>query len=206
MSGMQIQRVALLHGVLMSRATMWPLAARLRKAGFSVSLVGYPSVLGGDGPALDSVAEKLRDADAVVAHSLGGLMTLEALRRMPESRLKRLVCLGSPLNGSAVARMLDAHRWTRPVLGRSMALLLRGAAPDGRVQVGVIAGTVPRGAGRVIARLPAPHDGTVSVAETRASGLADHVEVPASHVGLLLSREAAAQAIHFLRSGRFSRA
>ncbi|HSM10829.1 MAG TPA: alpha/beta hydrolase, partial [Lysobacter sp.] len=46
-------------------------------------------------------------------------------------------------------------------------------------------------------------DGTVAVAETRLSGLADHVVVAASHSGLLFSAAASRQAIAFLRTGRF---
>ncbi|RBH04597.1 alpha/beta hydrolase, partial [Xanthomonas oryzae pv. oryzae] len=46
-------------------------------------------------------------------------------------------------------------------------------------------------------------DGTVALAETRLPGLRDHCVMRASHSGLLRSPEAAAQALAFLRCGRF---
>ncbi len=202
----RINTVALLHGVWMPRATMAWLAARLRAAGFSTELVGYPSVFGTGEPAFDAVAERLRDADAVVAHSLGGLMTMEALRHAPELSIRRVVCLGSPLAGSAVAMQLGKHRLTRPVLGRSLDLLMRGTGTVETVATGMIAGVTPRGAGRWIARLPMPQDGTVSVAETQVPGLADHLQMPVTHTRLVYSAKVAQQTAHFLRHGRFDHA
>ena len=51
-----------------------------------------------------------------------------------------------------------------------------------------------------------PHDGTVSVAETRVPGLADHVVVRASHSGLLFSDEVVRQVAGFLRGDGFEHA
>jgi hypothetical protein len=45
----------------------------------------------------------------------------------------------------------------------------------------------------------------VAVHETRVAGLTDHVCVDASHSGLLVSAQAAAQCAFFLRHGRFDR-
>ncbi|MBP8909260.1 MAG: alpha/beta hydrolase, partial [Pseudoxanthomonas sp.] len=126
-------------------------------------------------------------------------------RRAPELPVRRVVCLGSPLHGSLVARNLGRHRATAWVLGRSRGLLQGGCPPwQGQARVGVVAGTVARGAGRLLARFDGPSDGTVAVAETRLPGLADHCVVAASHTGLVFSREAADQAAAFLRDGRFA--
>ncbi|MFA4070238.1 hypothetical protein P2C71_15285, partial [Xanthomonas perforans] len=65
--------------------------------------------------------------------------------------------------------------------------------------------TVARGIGRWLAPLDGGSDGTVGLAETRLPGLRDHCVVQASHSGLLRSPEAAAQALAFLRTGRFQR-
>ena len=56
----------------------------------------------------------------------------------------------------------------------------------------------------VTARFDGPHDGTVSVDETRSPALADHIVVQASHSGLLLSTDAMRQTAGFLRHGRFA--
>ena len=51
--------------------------------------------------------------------------------------------------------------------------------------------------------LPRPHDGRVSVANSRLDGMADHIVIRTSHPWLVRNREAIAQTIAFLREGRF---
>ncbi len=203
---MQTNRILLLHGIWNARSWLAPLARRLRRAGFEVDVFGYPSVFGGAETAIAQLIEALSDAPPLhlVGHSLGGLIGLEALRRAPRLPVARMVCIGSPLCGSAAARSLGRRAWSAPVLGRSGALLQNGCPPwRGRPPVGVVAGDVARGIGRLLARFDGASDGTVAVAETRLPGLADHCVVHASHTGLVFSAAAAAQAAHFLREGRF---
>jgi hypothetical protein len=90
-------------------------------------------------------------------------------------------------------------------MGRSARVLLKGLenAPQ-HCEVGAIAGTLEAGLGRVFGSFDGPHDGTVSVDETRLPGLVDHFEVRASHMGLLVSRVAAEAVANFLRTGRFA--
>lgn len=201
--------VLLLHGIWNARFWLSPLSARLRAAGFAPRVWGYDSVLGGPERAVPALVRHLRGGPEVdlVGHSLGGLIALEALRRAPDLPVRRVVCLGSPLCGSGTARVLGAHRWSAPVLGRSAGLLERGFERwDGKVEVGMVAGNVPHGVGRLLAAVDADSDGTVGVAETRLPGLCDHCLVAASHSGLVLSPEAARQAVAFLREGCFDHA
>lgn len=201
-------QVVLVHGLLNARSWLWPLALRLRGQGFKVALFGYSSLLEGPLHALPRLHTCLQDtgATAVVGHSLGGLLALEALRQSPELPVARVVCLGSPLRGSETARRVAAKRWVRPLLGRS-ATLLQGGLPawEGAAAVGVVAGVAPRGMGCLFAKFEGHSDGTVGLEETRLPGLADHCCVPCSHTGLVLSPQAAAQAAHFLRHGQFER-
>lgn len=200
-----IHRVLLLPGIWMRPWTLHMLAGRLIAEGFAVRTLAYPGVFGGPDAALERLIRALGETDAVVAHSLGGLMTLEALRLDPELPVKRVVCLGSPLCGSSMATVLRERRFGL-ALGRSGDLLVQGCALPwpGRAQVGAIAGSASRGLGRVLGCFPGLNDGTVGIEETQWPGLAGHVVVPASHSGLLLSREAARQAAHFLHHGQFA--
>ncbi len=202
-----VERVVLVHGLWNSPWWLWPLARRLRGHGFQVEGFGYPSILGGPGPAVAALVARLRDGPPchLVGHSLGGLLALEALRAEPGLPVRRVVCLGSPLCGSATARMLSAHRSLSWALGRSAPLLLCGCQPwEGPAELGVIAGDRPRGAGRLLAAVGRDSDGTVALAETRLPGAKAHCQVPASHTGLVLSAAAARQAASFLRSGAFA--
>jgi len=202
-------RVVLVHGLLNADWWLRPLAARLRAQGFRTALFGYSSVFDGPERAVPRLLERLRrePADALVGHSLGGLIALESLRQAPELAVSRVVCLGSPLRGSLTARNLATRGWGRPLLGRSAGLLQGGLECwDGTAQVGLVAGDVARGLGRLFARFDGASDGTVGLEETRLPGLADHCTVHSSHTGLVFSQDAVRQAAHFLRHGRFEHA
>lgn len=204
--------ILLLHGIWNAKAWLTPLARRLRAHGFAVTVFGYPSIAGGPEVAVPRLSEYLQQQSSpvhLVGHSLGGLVALEALRRQPQlqPQVARAVCLGAPLLGSQAARNLARQSWSASLLGRSGRLLQDGCPPwQGTVQVGMVAGNVARGMGRLMAHFEGDSDGTVALAETRLPGLADHCVVAASHTGLVFSRDAAAQAAHFLRRGRFASA
>jgi pimeloyl-ACP methyl ester carboxylesterase len=205
------ERVILLHGIWMRAPTLWWLERRLRKAGFDTRRFDYASVFGAPARAVAALRERLRDAGPgpvhLVGHSLGGLVAIAACCDAPDLPPGRILCLGSPLAGSAAARAVDRWPGLRALAGAWRQGLLQGAAalPAGR-EVGVVAGTRSVGLGALLARLPRPHDGTVAVVETRVDGLADHLAVDASHTGMLLDPVVAAAATRFLREGRFSAA
>src|SRR5690554_503549 len=201
-----IPRVILLHGLWMAGVTMQPLARRLRAQGFEPEVLGYRSIAESPGVVIDALLEKLReDGPAhVVGHSMGGLVALHALRTDPQAQVGRVLCLGSPLCGSGAAEKLSGFRLSNLYFGRSRRILVEGCTtwPQG-IEVGMIVGSSPHGLGRFFGRFEGEHDGTVAVEETRSPGLSDHLVVRASHMGMLLSREVAAQAVRFLRGGAF---
>jgi len=201
-------RVLLIHGIWNLNAWLLPLARRLRAAGFEAEIFGYSSVFGATDTTISRLAVRVRRSTGetcLLGHSLGGLIALETLRRHPDLAVPRVVCLGSPVQGSRTAQSLierGVGPWT---LGRSAGLLQTGCPPwQGRAQVGMVAGNLPRGLGRLLARLDGPSDGTVTIAETRLPGLTDHCIVNASHSGLVLSADAVRQSVHFLQHGRFA--
>jgi hypothetical protein len=59
------------------------------------------------------------------------------------------------------------------------------------------------GTGQFFAHFDEDNDGTVSVSETRIAGLADHLVLPHSHMGMLFAADVATQTAYFLRAGRF---
>lgn len=203
------EHVILLHGVWMRGITLHALARRLRHADFTVEVLDYASVFGGFERTVDRLRERMRASNAdvvhLVGHSLGALVALEAVRGRRKLPRGRIVCLGPPLRGSAVARGLTAIPGGRWLLGHSAHALLDGIdAWSGTRSVGVIAGRLPLGFGIAVGALTSPHDGTVSVEETRLPGIADHRTVTTSHTGMLLSSEVADLTVDFLRDGRFT--
>ncbi|NCO19642.1 MAG: alpha/beta hydrolase [Gammaproteobacteria bacterium] len=202
-------RVVLVHGLWYGRPSLWPLARRLRSHGFDVDCFGYATVRRSLQQSSVRLAEWARDLNVdtlhFVGHSLGGLLILRMLLESgPSLPPGRVVVLGSPLTGSAVARRISGVPGLRQALGHAAEVLDPGieCLPAQR-EVGAIAGTATLGLGRLFAHLEPPHDGTVSVAETRSDGLADHLELPVSHTGLVLSKAVADAVARFLRHGRF---
>lgn len=205
--------LVLVHGLWMTGMESGLLRSRLRdEFGFAPEQYSYPSLQLG----LDDNMRRLRDFMAglpgerlhVVGHSLGGVLALRTLLRHPEPRPGRIVCLGSPLRGSAAARALAGLPFGTEALGATLReAVLEDAlsAWEGPREVGVIAGTLGLGLGAVIGELPEPNDGTVAVEETRLPGIKDHIELNVSHMGLLGSPLVASQTAFFLRHGEFAR-
>jgi len=200
--------VVLVHGLWYGPTSFHLLKHRLERLGFRCRRFSYPTVRRTGHSNARSLREFVDSLDGVspdlVGHSLGGLVIVRMLEQFTGLRCGRIVLLGTPLCGSVVARRLVGWPWTKGLIGHSEALLTAGIErlPPGR-QAGVIAGTKSLGMGRVLARLERPNDGTVSVAETGLPGLADRIELPVSHTGLVLSARVADQIAAFLSDGRF---
>src|SRR5690606_613394 len=101
-------------------------------------------------------------------------------------------------------RALAATRFGRALVGKCIAeLVARGGCRwHGQCEVGVIAGSLALGFGRLVAPVPLPNDGTVAVEETLLPGAA-HLVLPVSHLSMLWSPTVAAEVVAFLESGRF---
>ncbi len=203
--------VILVHGVWLRGWTLALQRQRIGDCGFRAKAFSYASIA----EDLDANARRLvefsraQPGDVVhfVGHSLGGLLALRMLELEPEPRTRRLVLIGSPWAGSAVARAL--HRWPGgdSLLGRTLAQWYESPRTDlgQRYEIGVIAGSLGFGVGSLVTQLPRPHDGTVSVAETRLPTMADHIVLPVTHTGMLTSARVAAATCAFLQTGRFAR-
>lgn len=200
------ETVIVLHGLWMPRASMTLLRRRLVRAGYAVDVFAYRSMATPTANVLDALRNRMRlhpDGVHLVGHSLGGVLAVSACRGVTNLPPGRIVCLGSPLAGSAAARRLDACGGAR-LLGRNRAVLKCGLpAWDGSREVGVVAGRVGVGPGLLLVRFRGRNDGVVAVSETRLAGLDGHCTVAASHAALLISRAAALQTVAFLRCGAF---
>jgi hypothetical protein len=70
--------------------------------------------------------------------------------------------------------------------------------------LGVVAGSQPLGVGQLLAQFDEPNDGTIAVRETRMPGATDHIVLPVSHLGMLVSARVAREVGLFLTQGHFS--
>lgn len=202
--------IILLHGLWMRGFALGMLHRRLIDGNYRVHRFDYLSVAATEkhilGRLRAQMAEHSPEAVHLVGHSLGGLLALRACLDAADLPPGRIVCLGSPLRGSVVARGFAGWgRGSEALLGHHRELLEQGLEQwNGPREVGMIAGRMPLGLGAVLAHIEGEHDGTVAVAETRLPGLTDHCVVETSHTGLLLSAEVARLVTHFLQHGRFT--
>jgi pimeloyl-ACP methyl ester carboxylesterase len=202
-----LREVILVHGLWVPALVMTPLAARLQAAGFRCHLFEYP---GRDRP-LEAHAERLaRFAQRVgpahfAGHSLGGLVVLDTLERRREVQAGNVLLLGAPVRGNFAGRRLARHGWGRWFLGASEPLWRegRGARWTRREPLGVLAGSLPLGLGRLFGPLPGASDGVVRVEETEVAGMRERIVLPVSHSAMLVSARVAAQAVSFLGNARF---
>jgi pimeloyl-ACP methyl ester carboxylesterase len=148
------------------------------------------------------------DTVHLVGHSLGGLVILKLFESGAADGLPpgRIVFLGSPLNGSQAAQNLARLPLGKMLLGRGVheeLLRPRERRWGGQRDLGVIAGSVSVGMGKLVGTRGAPNDGTIFVDETRLPGISQHLVMPVSHTGLPFSKPVAHQTAAFLRSGKF---
>jgi pimeloyl-ACP methyl ester carboxylesterase len=143
----------------------------------------------------------------LIGHSLGGLVIYRFLERFPDQPPGRVVFLGTPCVDSRAASHAMRRRWAATLIGPTVAEELlehrERRWQNGR-DLGIIAGTRPMGLGQFFAHFDEDCDGTISVSETKLPGATDHVTLPVSHMGMLLSARVAEQTGHFLEHGRFA--
>ena len=199
--------MVLAHGLWVPALAMTPLAARLHATGLRCRLFGYP---GRERP-LEAHAERLaRFARSVgpahfVGHSLGGLVVLQALEQHRSVAAGSVLLLGSPVRGNFAGRRLAQHGWGRWFLGASEPLWREGRSarwtrPE---PLGVLAGSLPIGLGRLLGALPGVNDGVVRVEETAVDGMRERVVLPVGHSAMLVSARVAAQVVSFLGDAHF---
>ncbi|PIE45462.1 MAG: acetyltransferase [Gammaproteobacteria bacterium] len=205
------ETIFLIHGIFFHGRMMCYMENRLNQCGYRVCTFSYPTVrrsLLENARSLIQFVELNRDTDGVnhfVGHSLGGLLIRRAYHLEPDNFSGRIVTLGTPHNGSLVARRV-AHDIHKAILGGAYDDGLDGELPvwPGRVELGSIAGNQCIGIGMALKALEKPNDGTVAVNETQLQHQTDHIQLPLSHTALIYSKRAVVQTNYFLKNGRFN--
>ncbi|PPE73843.1 alpha/beta hydrolase [Solimonas fluminis] len=212
------QPVVLLHGLARSAASMEPMAQALRREGYQVCNIDYPS-------RAHDVTELAHDHVApqvarcfpgevrpihYVTHSMGGILVRQLAATGEAGRIGRVVMLGPPNQGSEIVDRAAGWPLFRHYGGPAGGELGTGEGSAGRrlgpapFELGVIAGDR---SWNVLLSLviPGPDDGKVAVTRTRLDGMQDFLLLPTSHPFMMRQPEALRQTLHFLRQGRFDR-
>ena len=210
--------VVLLHGISRTALSFRKMQLALERAGFTTLNLDYASRrkplegLAEDiDPAIQHFADRVDGSVHFVCHSMGGLLARVYIARHRPKHLGRVVMLGTPNSGSEIADRLKNFGVYRAFFGPAGQQL--GTQRDAAIEVlfppvdypvGIIAGN--RSIYPIASRfLPRPHDGRVSIANTKLDGMADHIVMETSHPWLVRSGPAIEQTIVFLRDGSFRR-
>lgn len=207
--GDKTETVILVHGLWMRGLVMLPHQRWLGEAGFVAHRFTYPSWR-------DSLADNVRLLSAfirqtpgsvihLVAHSLGGAVTLKMLAQESDVRIGRVVLMGTPYAGCHSGFTIAATPILSGLVGQTFEDWFSQPRPSlpPATEIGVIAGTHRIGSGRLIPGLPCPNDGLIAVEETRVPTATDSIALHVSHTGMLLSRACTSQIASFLRTGKF---
>lgn len=204
------EAVVLVHGIWMVGLEMLWLKRNLRRCGFECHQFFYRSLVRAPQINAGRLNQYLKAIDAdiihLVGHSLGGIVVLHLFEQEPLQKPGRVVMMGTPLEGSEIAKRLHRLLITRPLLGRSVVRGLLGDQPRWKEtrELGMIAGTRGVGLGNLLfGGLEPPSDGTVAVRETRSPEINVHLSVPYSHAGMLWSSRVADAVCQFLKTGDF---
>ena len=207
-----LQHVVYVHGLWMPGGESRLLAHRLQRE-FGLQVHAFPYSAGTWGmeeitaQLLTFVRSLAAPAVHFVGHSLGGLVIYRFLERYPEQAGGRVVFLGTPCLESRAAVQAGRSRFVSALMGPSVAdelLRPRERSWTFAGALGIIAGTQSIGLGQFLAGFEEECDGTVGVSETRLPGAADHITLPVSHMGMLVSPRVAKETGLFLTNGRFS--
>jgi hypothetical protein len=206
-----------LHNTLqMAGLTSW--GPYFRNQGFDVRPVAYKSIREGTKGAVNEICNALEDIPKgrrihILAHSFGGPTSYLALQKFLKGRTldvsARLVCVGSPFQGSAVARRAHQLPLINTLVRHTMDVLDCGIPYDETldVEMGAIIGDKPVGGWNSILRVfpkGTRHDGCIAEMETRFDGFKkNRLSVESSHEGMLLSAQVASFAEKFFYYGCF---
>jgi pimeloyl-ACP methyl ester carboxylesterase len=206
--------VVLLHGLWRSSASMGRMARTLATNGYEVHNVGYPSCdgwIGEHAARLRRVVEQLAahspiDELSFVAHSMGGLVVEEYLRR-PDARTPfACVYVATPHRG-AILCDLRKHWWPfRLAMGEKAAMQLSPSDPFHRqpIPVPAPAGTIAGDLGAGNASIPGADDGTVALAEASFAGATAAIVLPVGHTSIAADPRTIRQVAAFLRQRTFA--
>jgi len=210
---MPAETIILVHGLWMTGIEMTMLRHRLQKDyGFNCVQFSYHSVTGEIHHHVERLRELAQQQQCerlhFIGHSLGGVITYKVLESTNDLIGGRAVFLGSPMQGSTAVDAMS--RWTlgRVAIGSAVCKELMTTEPrhwDGRRDIGIIAGSVEMGFGRLFSdKLVSDSDGTVLIAETQLNGAKDNIVLPVTHTSMVFSPIVTTQIVNFLRDGKFN--
>lgn len=204
------ETVVLLHGLGRSHLSLFLLRRHLKRSGYTVVNIAYPSRAKPIEQLADFVTAQLPSATGkihFVTHSLGGIILRYILRRQKPQNLGRVVMLCPPNQGSSLATRLRDWRLFKLFTGpagqqiRTDASSIPNSLGPADFDLGIIIGN--RSWDPLYIFVEGESDGKVAVEEAKLEGMRDFLVVPKGHTFLMNDKKVQAQIVNFLRRGNF---
>lgn len=213
------ETVVLLHGIGHTKWNMFATEKALRKQGYEILNISYPSLRNDTGTLATLIHERLIRAGAwenmtkvnFVTHSMGGLVVrcyLEQHKKsIPSEKLGRVIMMAPPNGGSEVADLLKdffLYKWIYGPAGQELTTEEQSKhTAMVYYELGIIAGTTgwPYILGNLA--ISGKHDGRVAVEKTKMAGMKDYIALPATHSFMAWKSDVHEQIISFLEEGFF---
>lgn len=203
--------IILIHGLFMPGVAMIKLRNFFEEKGYTTTVFSYHTI--SETPEksaekLKVLIESLGDDNAIICHSLGGLLTQKTLSMMeqPDQKVQKVISMGTPWQGASILTFMQQYRLDG-IVGKSLEILLPKNQNEWQfpnIALGSIAGKSTMGARILFAPgKKIPTDGTVTIEETKIKGMTDHTIIPVSHTGLIFSNLAAEKALQFIQENHF---
>ncbi len=210
--------VVLLHGLARSANSLLLMEWSLKRAGYDVVNVDYPS----KDATIEDLADRAipealfscRKSETVhfVTHSMGGILLryyMERVSKLP-ARLGRTVMMGPPNHGTPVIDQmtdLPGFEYWNGIAGMQL-----GTGPESlpnrlgpvSFELGIIAGEQSLNP-LLSSIIDGPNDGKVSVESTKVEGMSDHMVMPVTHTFMMNNPNVIEQVLAFLKTGSFKR-
>lgn len=207
--------VILLHGIARTDRSMKKMEKRLKRAGYEVINIHYPSRkynLQALTVWLDKALKKKNiqryKTLHFVTHSMGSLLGRAYNHKYKPQNMGRFVMLGPPNNGSELADILHDNFLFKLFYGPAGQQLttdydLSIIVGKPTYEVGIIAGTkslVPFSTKMIYKKA---NDGMVSVDGTRLEQATAHITMPVNHAVMMQDKAVMERVVHFLQQGKF---
>ncbi|KTC90552.1 alpha/beta fold hydrolase [Fluoribacter dumoffii] len=198
--------VVLIHGLMRTSLSMWPLKNYLKRQGYEVYSYSYPSPkysIQEHGLYLNQFIKNLLKKNPgvkinFITHSLGGIITRQALSGLPQKQLKNIGCLimlAPPNQGSKLAKMSTKMfpMLTTPI--KPLAELSSDQTsyvhrvPVPNIKIGIIAGR---------------YDAKVPPDSARLQGQNEPVIVNSNHTFIMNNAKTRQLIMSFLKTGSFA--
>ncbi|MCW8408119.1 lipase [Legionella sp. PATHC035] len=198
--------IVLIHGLMRTSLSMWPLKNYLKRQGYEVYSYSYPSPkysIQEHGIILNQFIKNLLEKNpgvkvSFITHSLGGIITRQALSTWSQEQLKQIGCLimlAPPNQGSKLAQLSSKifPMFTSPIKplaelsSEQTSYVHRVPVPN--IKIGIIAGR---------------YDAKVPPESARLQGQKDPIIVNSNHTFIMNNAKTRQLIMSFLKTGSFA--